>query len=187
MNTTLAKINNVSIQLVTDEKSQQLVPIRPICDALGIHYSSQLKKLKEDDFLNSTVVLSTTVGSNGKDREMVCLPLEFVFGWLFTINPKNVNLEAKEAVAKYRIECYRALYKHFAAQSQFLQDKQVRISKEIDAYETMRLEFKTAEKRLKEAKALLFRAKDDTFEEWEFNNRQMVLFPAEDGGSENGQ
>jgi len=187
MNTTLAKINNVSIQLVTDEKSQQLVPIRPICEALGIDDKVQRQKIKEDDFLSSVGVLSTSTGADGKQYEMFCLPLEFVFGWLFTINPKNVNPEAKEAVAKYRIECYRALFKHFTSQSQFLQDKQVRISKEIDAYETMRSEFKTAEKRLKEAKALLFRAKDYTFEEWEFNNRQMVLFPAEDGGSENGQ
>ena len=175
MNTiSLAKINNVAIQLVTDE-SQKLVPIRPICEALGILYSSQLQKLKEDDFLSSTVLLSNTVGADGRSREMVCLPLEFVFGWLFTINPKNVNLEAKASVAKYRIECYRALYRHFAAQSEFLATKQEMISQSLDRYESIRQDFKDAEKRMKEAKTELYKAKDFTFEEWSFSIRQTSI------------
>ena len=106
---TLAKINNVPIQVVED-KAQIMIPIRPICEALGIDEESQRKKLREDDFLNSVAVLSTATGSDGKQYEMLCIPHEFIFGWLFTINPKNVKEEAREAVAKYRIECYRALY-----------------------------------------------------------------------------
>lgn len=175
MNTiSLAKVNNVSIQLV-DDSSQKLVPIRPICEALGIDYPSQFTKLKSDDFLRSTVVLSTTVGADEKGRDMVCIPLEFVFGWLFTINPKNVNPEAREAVAKYRIECYRALYRHFTAQSEFLSVKQALINDSLEAYESIRQDFKDAEKRLKEAKAVLYKAKDLTFEEWNFNSRQSVI------------
>jgi hypothetical protein len=185
MNTiTLAKINEVSIQLVTDN-SRKLVPIRPICEALGIDYAAQFSKLKEDDFLSSTVVLSPTVGADGKDREMVCLPLEFIFGWIFTINPKNVKPEAREAVAKYRIECYHALFRYFSAQSEFLVAKQEVINERIEEYEKIRSDFKAAEKRLKEAKAELYKAKDYTFEEWEFNNRQLVLFPQE-GENDNG-
>jgi len=175
MNTiALAKINNVAIQLVTDN-SQKLVPIRPICEALGIDYKSQFQKLKDDDFLSSTVVLSTTVGGDGKDREMTCLPLEFVFGWLFTINPKNVNPDARESVAKYRIECYRALYRHFAAQAEFLAVKQEMISEKLEKYESVRSDFQSADKRLKEAKADLYKAKDYSFEEWDFQNRQTII------------
>lgn len=44
---------------------------------------------------------------------MFCLPLKYVYGWLFTINPKNVGPEAKESVARYRRECYDVLYRHF--------------------------------------------------------------------------
>ena len=109
---TLVKVNNVPIQVIED-KAQIMVPIRPICDALGIDEESQRKKLREDDFLNSVAVLSTATGGDGKQYEMLCLPHEFIFGWLFTINPKNVKEEAREAVAKYRIECYRALYMNF--------------------------------------------------------------------------
>ena len=87
---TLAKVNEVAIQVV-EKDSEKLVPIKPICDALGVNFASQYSKLKEDGFLNSVVVLSATTGLDGKQYEMVCLPYEFIFGWLFTINPKNMN------------------------------------------------------------------------------------------------
>ena len=106
MNTkTLARVNNVSIVLTSDENNRKLIPIRPICDALGIDEDVQNRKLKEDDFLSSVATLSVATGADGKQYEMVCLPYEFIFGWLFTINPKNVKEEAREVVSKYRIEC----------------------------------------------------------------------------------
>ena len=106
----IARINNVDIVSTSDE---QLVPIRPICEALGIAYPTQFQKIQEDEDLSSTITLRVTVGADGKQREMACLPVEFVFGWLFTINPKNVKPEAQSAVRRYRMECYRALYEHF--------------------------------------------------------------------------
>jgi hypothetical protein len=33
------------------------------------------------------------VATDGKKREMVTIPYRFVFGWLFTINSKNVVSE----------------------------------------------------------------------------------------------
>ena len=174
----LAKVNEVTIQMVTDNGSK-LVPIKPICEALGIDFDSQRKKLNEDEFLNSTTVLSTAVGADGKGREMLCLPLEFVFGWLFTINPKNVKPEAQEAVAKYRIECYRALYRYFSEQNEFLEEKQQIVNEKIEEYENIRIDFKTAEKRLRTAKIDLFRAKDITYEQWKDSKRQSSIDFAE--------
>lgn len=171
---TVAKINEVSIQLVLDNR-EKLVPIRPICDALGIDWKVQHSKLKEDEFLSSTVVLSTTVASDGKEREMVCLPLEFVFGWLFTINPKNVKEEAREAVSKYRIECYRALYRYFSAQSEFLNEKQVLLERQIEYVERIRNEFSSAKLRLAEAQKKLTEVRSLTLEDWEANNRQLKI------------
>jgi len=108
----LAKVNEVLIQTV-EENGEKLIPVKPICEALGVDWKSQYEKLKDDDFLSSIMVLSTTVAGDEKEREMVCLPLEFVFGRLFTVNPKNVKEEARSNVERYRIECYRVLYKHF--------------------------------------------------------------------------
>ena len=107
---TIVRVNNVDITATSDE---QMIAIRPICEALGIDYSRQLKKIKDDADLGSVVGVTPTTGSDGKTYEMCVLPVEFIFGWLFTINPANVNEEAREAVRRYRMECYRALYRHF--------------------------------------------------------------------------
>ena len=51
----IAKVNNVAIMAGNDAK--KLVPIKPICEALGIDYASQFTKIKNDEDLSSTVVL----------------------------------------------------------------------------------------------------------------------------------
>lgn len=108
----ISKINGVDIVTV-DRDGDVFVPIKPICDALGIDVESQRDKINSDEILSSTAVLSTAVAADGKEREMYCLPLRYVYGWLFTINPKNVAPDAREAVARYRRECYDVLYEHF--------------------------------------------------------------------------
>lgn len=94
--TQITKVNNVAIVSLT-ENGNTLIPIKPICEALGIAYAPQFSKIKDDEDLSSVVTLRVTTGSDNKQYEMVCLPLEFVFGWLFTINPKNVKPEAQDA------------------------------------------------------------------------------------------
>lgn len=45
---------------------------------------------------------------------MYSIRLRDVYGWLATINPGKVAPEAREAVTRYRRECYDVLYEHFA-------------------------------------------------------------------------
>lgn len=128
----ITTVNNVSIISFNDEN--RLIPIKPICDAIGIDYPTQYQKIKDDELLSSMFGLSPTVGADGKQREMACLPLEFIFGWIFSINPKNVKEEAKESISKYRIECYRALFNHFFVQTK----KQLEVNEiEIKLLETL--------------------------------------------------
>ena len=112
--TLITRINDVAIAATSNEQGEVLIPIRPICDALGVNSNGQIEKIKSDPILGATDKLSLSVGPDGRQREMVCLPLQYVFGWLFTINPGNVDEKAKEAVIRYKKECYDALYNHFA-------------------------------------------------------------------------
>lgn len=109
----ITKINGTDIVTV-DREGETFVPIKPICQALGIDIEPQRKKIAEDEKLHSVAVLNTATGADGKAYEMFCLPMKYVFGWLFTINPKNVAPEAREAVKQYRNTCYDVLYEHFA-------------------------------------------------------------------------
>lgn len=106
---------------------------------------------------------------------MFCLPLEFVFGWLFTINSSNVAPEAKETVEKYQLECYRVLYRHFTAYSRFNEVKQKRLASEYENYQTIQENFNKAKQELAEAKKRMDAAKELTFEEWEIQDRQQKL------------
>ena len=71
--TLITRINDVAIAATSNEKGEVLIPIRPICDALGVAYHGQYMKIKDDKFLSSTVMLSITVGADGKQREMICI------------------------------------------------------------------------------------------------------------------
>lgn len=171
--TTIANVNEVSILVI--QNPDKLVPIKPICEALGLAHQPQLEKIKTDDILSSTVTLSVTVGADKKEREMTCLPLKFVFGWLFTINPKNVNKDAREKVIKYKLECYNALYDHFAVKSEFLEEKQIHIDNLSAVLEKAQEDFNTKKERLAEVKKKFNEVKDLTFEQWQANKRQLSM------------
>lgn len=122
----IARVNNVNIVSTSDE---QLVAIKPICEALGIAYQAQQLKIKEDEDLSSVNTLSMLTGADGKQYEMLCLPIRYIFGWLFTINSKNVKSEAQDSVRAYRRMCYDALYNYFfGGQKRQIEQNQAEIS-----------------------------------------------------------
>jgi len=74
MNTTnVAIINGITLQVVASE-SEQLVAVKPVCEILGVNYPSQFTKLKEHPVYGSVIVLSTTTGTDGKDRMQLSIP-----------------------------------------------------------------------------------------------------------------
>jgi len=167
--TTIAKINNVSILMIEDGES--LVPIKPICEALGIDHDSQRRKIKENEILSSVMVLSYSTGKDGKQHKMTCIPYKFIFGWLFTINAKNVKKDARENLLKTKLEYYNAFYDMSITRSHFLQQKQEAIikrqQKNIDNLEKKIIvkkdTYNIESKRLKEIMSV-------SFEEWQANN-----------------
>lgn len=171
----IAKVNNVKILLI--ENGEKFVPIRPICEALGIDVERQRKKIKEDLILSSTAALRPAVGSDGKKREMTCLPYMYVFGWLFTINPKNVKDESRESVMYYKLECYRALYNHFTEQSRFLEDKQGQLEAKLEELDKIRHDFNVAKDLLSKARKELNTVKEMTFAEWQATKQMEMEFP----------
>ena len=50
----IKRVNETGITIVQDG-SDIFVPIRPICDALGVTFSRQRKKIMEDPILSSVV------------------------------------------------------------------------------------------------------------------------------------
>ncbi len=107
----ICTVNGALIQVSNDEL--MLVPIKPICEALGVTYESQAAKLREHPTFSSTMSLIDMVGADGKIRKMTCLPAEDVMGWVYTIHPDKVAPEVREALIRYQKECNHAIFQHY--------------------------------------------------------------------------
>ncbi len=111
-------INGVEISAVADENGSIFVPVKPICQAIGIDHPAQVQRIKRHRKLSSVMVTITTTGADGKSYEMLALPLQYVYGWLFSIDLSMVAESALPTVEKYQDECYDVLYHHFTASMQ---------------------------------------------------------------------
>ncbi|MEI7675752.1 MAG: phage antirepressor N-terminal domain-containing protein [Bacteroidales bacterium] len=169
----IATINNVAI-VVIDEK-EKMVPIRPICDILGIDSKAQRDRIERDEILKSVGVMMTSTGADGKEYEMLCIPFKFVFGWLFSIDTLRVNAEAKESVIRYKLECYDALYNYFTEPNTFLAQKQILIDNKMRKYDSAKDGFKNAKYIMDDARKEFDLVRHYTIDEWRANSHQFVL------------
>lgn len=53
------------------------------------------------------------VAKDGKNRDVLCLPLGYLNGWLAGIDLNRVNPTIKPMLKQYQLECFDALYNHF--------------------------------------------------------------------------
>lgn len=60
----ITRVNNVDIVSTSDE---QLVPIRPICEALGIDANGQKQRIERNEILGSSCVYDTRNWKGWKD------------------------------------------------------------------------------------------------------------------------
>ena len=150
-----------------DDKGIEYVAIRPICTALNINYKAQHKRISNDDLLSHLLSKQKTTGADEKRREMLCLPVIFVFGWIFSINSTSQNLN------QYKLGCIWALYDHFYGRAKFELQKRINILE-------LTLEISQVDASLRESKDGLKRylkkieSRDwDTYKE---HQKQLFLF-----------
>ena len=106
----------VAVLTEVEDQRQVYVPIKPLCDYLGLSWSSQLQRLKRDEVLSealSNVSLMDTKA--GQRYTVICLALEFLPGWLFGITTSRVRADLQAKITRYRRECYRILWQAFQA------------------------------------------------------------------------
>lgn len=170
---TLAKVNKVNIILI--ENGEKYVPVKPICEALGINSNGQIERIKTDPILGSVNKMCLSTGADKKQYQMFSIPFRYVFGWLFTISADKVSPEARETVIKYQKECYDVLYSHFTAHADFYEHKQSVLREKDSELERIRSEFNTAKDRLDVAKKEFKDTMNMTFEEWQAQRQQLKI------------
>jgi hypothetical protein len=90
------------------------VPVRPVCDALGLAWQPQLKKLRAKPWANTCDTFMVSE-SDDQRRRFSCVDLRSLPLWLATIEPSRVKPEARPALVAYQREAAEVLYRHFLA------------------------------------------------------------------------
>jgi len=169
----LAKVNGQAIVVI--ENGQKLVPIKPICDALGIAHQPQYEKIKSHPILSSVVTMIVTTGSDEKNYEMLSIPFEFIFGWLFTIDPRKVKPESVEAVTKYQRECYHVLYKHFTDPYDFLLEKQTKLDIKLAELDLLQKKALATKADVQSCKAEIEKIRSYSLDQWQAEKKHSQL------------
>lgn len=98
-----------------DGQERIYVPLRPICDYLGLSYTGQRDRIQRDPVLSENIQLIRIARSEaqGSDQDMLCLALKFLPGWLFGISTSRVKEELREKIIRYQREGYDVLWEAF--------------------------------------------------------------------------
>ena len=86
------------------------VPLRPIVDYLGLAFSAQRRRVLRDEVLTARLRTLLLTAADGRQRELLCLPLDLLPGWLFGITPAQARPELVDKLKRYRADCFRVLW-----------------------------------------------------------------------------
>ncbi len=177
--TSVARINNIDIVVI--ENGEKRVAIKPICQILGVDPDWQNARVKEDEILGQLHKISYATGADGKRYEMATIPFQYVFGWLFSINPKKVSENSRDGVIRYKKECYDALYRHFTLREKYDKKRADLVREASFKLEEERSQFRESQRRVKERKIELKKAWEFDFDEFLLLESQTIMdFPADE-------
>ncbi|MBP6802515.1 MAG: ORF6C domain-containing protein [Chloroflexi bacterium] len=108
-----------AVVVENDQGRTVYVPVRILCDHLGLSYSGQRERIGRDPVLSDVVrfVRVTRTNSDGGNPNVLALPLDYLNGWLFGVSANRVNPDIREKLIAYQRECYQVLARHFTAVS----------------------------------------------------------------------
>lgn len=92
----------------------RMVPVKPICEMIDVQFKNQDSWIKNDPYYGQLYLLAGVVARDGKVRDMNCLPLFDVLGWLSSITKNNRSagsVEKQYALMAYLRERMLDIYK----------------------------------------------------------------------------
>ena len=99
--------------LATVQNNTVYTALKTICENIGLDWTAQRQRIIRDEVLNSVACMIKAVGNDGKNREMLCLPIHYLNGWLFGVDVSRVKAEIKQKLITYKKECYQALFDYW--------------------------------------------------------------------------
>lgn len=111
--TELGLVNGQSVQIVHHE-GEVYVPIKPICEILGVNYTTQAEKLKNHPaFSSSVATLRGVTGADRRQYSLTVIPLMFFFGWICNIEMNEAKEGKQKELIIAQVECNKIFYNAF--------------------------------------------------------------------------
>lgn len=140
----------------------EMIAIRSICDNLGIDRKWQQEKIQNDPILGPTGGMAKVISSDGKTRDMYCLPPASLQSWLW-------NLTATDNINKQLWEEYKkGLVLHLLLMLKISLDEVVRLRNFESRYNKLKSEFVEYVNETEKGKSLNRQAK----EMWKSSNER---------------
>ena len=86
------------------------IALKPVVEGMGLDWSAQYRRVTRDPILAEGVaMMAMPLG-----QEQLCLSLDLIHGWLFTVDSERVKPEIRDRVLVFKRDCYRVLARAFA-------------------------------------------------------------------------
>jgi hypothetical protein len=104
-----------AVLVKVNEQEKIYIPLRTLCDYLGLAYTGQRDRIRRDPVLSEHIhqVRILRDEEEGGEQDMMCLDLKFLPGWLFGISVNRIKEELKEKIVRYQREGYDVLWEAF--------------------------------------------------------------------------
>jgi phage antirepressor YoqD-like protein len=96
-----------------DREGKPFVAMKPIVEGMGLAWQPQHRKLTDDSDRWSITMMVIDHGGDRFEREMVCMPLKKLTGWMMTLQPSRMDEAVASKVLVYQNECDDALWDYW--------------------------------------------------------------------------
>jgi len=90
---------------IVDREGEPYVAMRYIVEGMGLDWKAQHAKLTSNNSRFCVVMIRMKPWGDSQVREVTCIPLRKLAGWLFTLQPSRINLFVADKVRRYQDEC----------------------------------------------------------------------------------
>jgi hypothetical protein len=116
--------DEITAVVIEDQVQAVYIPLRPLCEHLGLNWSGQQQRVNRDPVLSevtmSVCVTHTDIDPSSRQprtSNFLAIPLDYLNGWLFGVNANRVKDEIRDKLIRYQKECYRVLAREFVQSS----------------------------------------------------------------------
>lgn len=104
--------HGATLPVFTGSNGERLVAMKPICEAIGLDWAAQRKRILRNQIMAKGMVIMN-LQTNGGPQEMACLNLNLLNGWLFGVEVSRVREEIRDKLTCYQAECFDVLSAHW--------------------------------------------------------------------------